>query len=411
MVDLLSFQAKWRALQATMSPAELKHQQNLIDAAHNEAKAILLGNPPVKVTSISDLAMVKTALGEADVPLNTIAAPGLSAYVDNLGQIWGTNTYEQLDLGWIESLTYYNQYKNNKGTFGGDAQIITIKNDANIAIAGDWGTGYWRGGATPASKVAALMTASNPDYTIHIGDTYYAGTQPEMTNNLASIWPKGNSGSFAIPGNHEMYCGDNFYNAILPTLCPLQNGVSYCALQNDNWLILCLDSSYYATGDMYMDGSIMDPQSGGPQVTWLLNVIKQAGSRKIIVVTHHQPVDLGGLHITNLFGQINTILTLYNLKIAFWYYGHEHNAAVYGQYSAMYYPARCIGHAAIPYGVASDLTDALGTTVVWAESQSANDSDYPERILNGYLTMNLNGAAMTESLYSENGDLRWSQRN
>ncbi|CAN5910598.1 hypothetical protein BH11BAC7_BH11BAC7_00430 [soil metagenome] len=195
------------------------------------------------------------------------------------------------------------------------------------------------------------------------------------------------------------------------SLSPLQKGVSYCALQNDNWLILCHDSSYYATRDMYMDGSIMDPQSGGSQVTWLLNVIKQAGSRKIIVVTHHQPVDLGGLHITNLFGQINTILTLYNLKIAFWYYGHEHNAAVYGQYSAMYYPARCIGHAAIPYGVAADLTDALGTTVVWAESQSANDSDYPERILNGYLTMNLNSAAMTESLYSENGDLRWSQTN
>lgn len=97
--------------------------------------------------------------------------------------------------------------------------------------------------------------------------------------------------------------------------------------------------------------------------------------------------------------------------MSFWYYGHEHNAAVYGSNSAMYYPARCIGHAAIPYGVASDLTDALGTTVVWAESQSANDMDYPERILNGYLTMNLNGTSMTESLYSENGDLRWSQSN
>jgi hypothetical protein len=182
-------------------------------------------------------------------------------------------------------------------------------------------------------------------------------------------------------------------------------------LQNDNWLIICLDSSYYATGDMYMDGSIMDPQSGGPQVTWLLNVLKQAGSRKIIIVTHHQPVDLGGLHITNLFGQINTLLMINNLKPAFWYYGHEHNAAVYSQFSAMYYPARCIGHAAIPYGVASDLTSATGTTVTWAETQSANDPDYPERILNGYLTLALNGTGMTESLYSENGDVRWSQTN
>lgn len=411
MIDLLSFQAKWRALQATMTPAELKHQQDLINEAHEEAKQILLGNPPKKISSISDLAMVKTALGEADIPLNAIKTPAGAIYVDNLGQIWGTNKYEQLDLGWISSATYYNEYKNNKGSFGGDAQVITIPNDVNIAIAGDWGTGYWRGGATPASKVAALMTASNPDYTIHIGDTYYAGTQDEMSNNLLNIWPKGTSGSFAIPGNHEMYCGDNFYNAILPTLCPLQNGVSYFALQNDNWLIICLDSAYYATGDYYMDGSIMDTQNAGAQVSWLLNILPNAGTRKVIIVSHHQPVDLPGLNTTNLFSQVNLLLNLYNLKPAFWYYGHEHNAAIYSQYSAMYYPARCIGHAAIPYGVASDLTNALGTTVVWAESQSANDPDYPERILNGYLSMNISGTSMTETLYSENGDVRWSQAN
>ncbi len=411
MLNLLAFQAKWRLLQTTMSPAEIKHQQDLIDAAHEEAKAILLGNPPVKVTSISDLAMVKTALGEADVPLNALQGAALPAYVDNLGQIWGMNTYEQLDLGWIASLVYYNEYKKKKGSFGGDAKVIPIPDEVNIAIAGDWGTGYWRGAATPALKVAEQMIASNPDYTIHIGDTYYAGTMDEMNNNLAKIWPKGKSGSFAIPGNHEMYCGDNFYNEILPALCPLQNGVSYFALQNDNWLILCLDSSYYATGDMYMDGSIMDPQTGGPQVKWLMDILPQAGKRKIIILTHHQPIELDGNRVTNLFGELNTLLMVNKLKPAFWYYGHEHNAAVYNENSAMYYPARCIGHAAIPYGVASDLTNALGTTVSWAESQSANDAAYPQRILNGYLSMKLNGAAMTETLYSENGDVRWTQTN
>lgn len=411
MTNLLAFQAKWQRIKATLSAAELKHQQNLIDAAHEEAKAILLGNPPVKVTSIPDYAMVKTALGEADVPLNTLVKPGMATYVDNLGQIWGMRKYEQLDLGWIESLTYYNEYKNRKGHFGGDAQIIAIPNDATIAIAGDWGTGYWRGTATPAAKVAALINAAKPDYTIHIGDTYYSGTNDEMNNNLANIWPKGNAGAIAIPGNHEMYCGDNFYNAILPSLCPLQNGVSYCALQNDSWLIICLDSSYYSTGDLYMDGSIMDSRSGGPQVHWFLDVLKQAGKRKIIIVTHHQPMDLPGMHLTNLFGQVNALLMVNGLKPAFWYFGHEHNAAVYGQYSAMYYPARCIGHGAIPYGVSSDLTTVTGSTVLWAETKSANDPQYPERILNGYLMLSLNDASMTETLYSENGDVRWMQTN
>ncbi|HTF03089.1 MAG TPA: metallophosphoesterase [Bacteroidia bacterium] len=411
MTNLLAFQSKWQKLKATMSPAELKHQQDLIDEAHNEAKAILLGNPPAKVNSITDLAMVKTALGEADIPLTALNTSNAAAYVDNLGQIWGFRTYEQLDLGWVASLVYYNEYKNKKGSFGGDAQVIPIPNDAKIAIAGDWGTGYWRGADTPAAKVAALMTAAKPDYTIHIGDTYYAGTQDEMNNNLLNIWPKGKSGSFAIPGNHEMYCGDNFYNAILPTLCPLQNGVSYFALQNDNWLIICLDTAYYASGDLYMNGSIMDQQSGGEQVKWLMSILPKAGNRKIVIVTHHEPLDLGGSHITNLFGEINTLLMVNNLKLAFWYYGHEHNAAVYSELSAMHYPARCIGHGAIPYGVASDLSTATGTTVTWAETQSANDPSYPNRILNGYLVMELNGAAMTESLYSENGDLRWSQVN
>jgi hypothetical protein len=45
--------------------------------------------------------------------------------------------------------------------------------------------------------------------------------------------------------------------------------------------------------------------------------------------------------------------------------------------------------------------------VAWAETRSADDSQYPQRVLNGFIRLELNGMALTETLYDENGQRRW----
>jgi hypothetical protein len=47
-----------------------------------------------------------------------------------------------------------------------------------IAIAGDWATG-----TAEAEAVTELMSAKQPDFTIHLGDVYYVGGEAEIRQN------------------------------------------------------------------------------------------------------------------------------------------------------------------------------------------------------------------------------------
>jgi hypothetical protein len=417
MTNLTILQQRLREEMSKLTPAQLADFNALVDKAHIQAQAILAGNMDGLNGAPKELSLVRSILNPEISLLKTLPSTDVPAYVDPEGNIWGLSTYEQLDPGWAECGVQYLNYLKQIVTMSTNGQLITIDDDVTLALCGDWGTGYWNGSNTAASKIAQLINAVNngnpPDYTIHLGDTYYSGTSAEMTNNLLNIWPAGSAGTFAIPGNHEMICKEIYYNNILPQLCTLQSGASYFALQNTNWLIICLDSAFYASGDFYADGSILDSNNQGPQADWLTQtILPQAGTRNVIIVTHHQPMDLPGQNILQLFGQVNALLAMYNLAPAYWYFGHEHNGAIYGSDSIIQYPARLIGHGAIPAGVATDLTNSTGTglPVVWSETQSANDPAYPLRILNGYLYLQLNGSGIQETLYSENGDVRWSSQ-
>jgi hypothetical protein len=66
---------------------------------------------------------------------------------------------------------------------------------------------------------------------------------------------------------------------------------------------------------------------------------------------------------------------------------------------------RCIGHGALPWGQASELAE--NPNVVWYETRSAEDPDIPQRVLNGFAMLYLDGANMREVLYDENGGVAW----
>jgi len=66
---------------------------------------------------------------------------------------------------------------------------------------------------------------------------------------------------------------------------------------------------------------------------------------------------------------------------------------------------RCCGHGALPWGQASSL--ASSPNVEWYENHSANDPDIPQRVLNRFALLSLNGPNIQETFYDENGGVAW----
>ena len=66
----------------------------------------------------------------------------------------------------------------------------------------------------------------------------------------------------------------------------------------------------------------------------------------------------------------------------------------------------CCGHGAVPHGAAPELDG--NDAYEWRESASADDPQIPLRILNGFVLLELQGEALTESFIDENNRLRWS---
>src|SRR5574341_1039928 len=145
------------------------------------------------------------------------------------GTILGSGTYQDFDTGWVWALLNYLTNVADPGRVapftppGGLAPFTqplqTNGGQARIALVGDWGTGEFDsgGGYDPAASVMQTITQLNPDYIIHLGDVYYAGTQDappplEESQHFLQMWPQMPARrSFTLNSNHEMYGGANGY--------------------------------------------------------------------------------------------------------------------------------------------------------------------------------------------------------
>jgi hypothetical protein len=204
-----------------------------------------------------------------------------------------------------------------------------------------------------------------------------------------------------------MYSGAKpyFNQALGSSLFAIQQGRSYFALENDNWVIVGLDSAYYSNAEgLYMDGAIV--QDGGPQLQ--LDFLKQQAGKgkKTIVLTHHSGLTEDGSEATNLWSQVMSAFPP-GTAPAYWYWGHVHAAVVYkprpeGTANVL---CRCCGHGALSWGHASELAD--NSNVVWYEQRLAKDPDIPERVLNGFVVLYLDGPKINEVFYDENGGVAW----
>jgi hypothetical protein len=281
----------------------------------------------------------------------------------------------------------------------------SIDDNAVIAIFSDWGTGLY-GAPHIANSVSRLERC---DICLHLGDTYYSGSEREIQDRLVADWPHLSlkAVSRTLNGNHEMYSGGQGYFQALKTP-PFHQPASCFAMQNTNWLLICLDTAYV---DFDLDDS---------QVEWVQRRIAAAGNRKIILFSHHQPYSVlsgGGENLQSKLG-----LTLDNGRIYAWFFGHEHRLILYAPHTKWGVSARCVGHGGFPEFRAT-APGCGGPTVQFVPLAATIDvpaselldgpnpfvdddpSDPAKYNPHGYLTLQFAGAAVRETYFDPAGGI------
>ena len=355
--------------------------------------------------------------------------------IDYDGTMIASTKFGDLDAGWVTALIFYIALKlgvrevSSWAPFGTTPAVISNTDDTvKIAIVGDWGTGSWTDGNLedyPAQAVINEVQSWTPHYTIHLGDVYYAGTagfldSDEELNNFVDNWPSGSKGSFMLNSNHEMYSGAQgfFGKGLKAPQFTLQQNTSYFAIQSDKWIIIGLDTAYYDKSELFMNGALTDTNQ--------INFIKSlnTANKKIILLTHHNPTNIEGTGTAQGTTQLplwNQVLSALGRAPEYWYWGHVHNAMVYSDAS---FPAqnkvkaRCVGHGAIPFGVAWGLQNPDGTNKpsieyyaheLLSSAYETTDAQQVNRVLNGFAMLTIGPDSLKEEFIDQTGAVHWSQ--
>jgi hypothetical protein len=402
---------------AKLPPEHRRALEPLIWSAHTQAlaaRAVPAARLPARAPH--ELSTVHTMLNEPAPAAEQTALPDLVVHVGSDGTIWGTGQYENLDPRWAYTLVAYADTLASKVPFPtAPPPVIGIPDDVTIALLGDWGAGQYGDGPSPAVQVADVVRNQvKPGIAVHLGDVYYAGTEqslvlePYEQNNFLSLWPAAPGGSFALNSNHDMYGGGTgYFQQTLSASGPFaaQQGMSVFALENANWIIVGLDSAYFATS-FFNDGAI-DPTQQAFIREMALKA--QASDKGLILLSHHNGLSNdGSAPVEPLWSQVTSQIPAGTS--VYWYWGHIHIGAVYAPFTD---PAtqvtvygRCIGHSAIPWGFATELESR---SVLWFESslmKGAAASNYP--IVNGFEAISLSGSSISEVIYDQYGNRRWS---
>ncbi|HVX67997.1 MAG TPA: metallophosphoesterase [Bryobacteraceae bacterium] len=266
---------------------------------------------------------------------------------------------------------------------------------ARVILLADWGTGQ-PGAAAMLERIAAR----DPDAVIHLGDVYYSGTEYEFRNYFWAIWqaklrlpamawgsklevPAGRPATFTLSGNHDLYAGGVPYYQLLDML---GQPASYFCLRNANWQFVAVDTGLHDANPLAR-GSVTELEP--TEAEWLKRRVATAGSRKTILLSHHQlfsAYENIGTGFVNqpLLEQVRDVLP----QLSVWFWGHEHNLVVYGRHLGVL--ARCIGHAAFP--VAAEEVHRQNTDIPVEDVQLPLDQT-GGLLQHGYVVLDLDGAA------------------
>ena len=311
---------------------------------------------------------------------------------------------EQSDfLGWGLSFAIAKSIRwlGGKAPFPGkDPSPYKIGSKARIILVGDWASGVPRAVKVAKQIENVLQDPAGKEmdrHVIHLGDVYYAGRGFEYEQRLASYWPihAGQSiGSWCLNGNHDMFTGGHQYFEFLnkdPRFAR-QAGCSYFGLENDDWLILGLDTAYESEGLRGNSGGLADPQP-----RWIGQQCERARNKKLIFLSHHQLFSPWEGDSPLLAQRLESILKAPR-PISAWFWGHEHRCAVYEPSHNIQYPA-LVGHGGVPV-YAWNKSTPKGVRYHYTESFRRGLERFA---LMGFAQLDLDGPHATVSYINENG--------
>jgi hypothetical protein len=351
------------AATAHVSGDDRAQQQGMIAAWHNaigmlssDAKPVLkkgalgsaiLHTPQNELASRLQTLLVKRATASGNVETvqaaQTISTPAGASFAPEVQSVKFSND----DLvGWLQMAPEV-IFKPPKAEWVAPPPVPqTIADNARIALFADWGTGLY---GAPAI-VRSIEGLDRCEVVLHLGDTYYSGEDDEIRDRLIGTWPKRPAGTLnrALNGNHEMYSGGNGYFQALTSF--FDQPASCFALQNSSWILICLDTAYE---DFDLDQK---------QVAWVKSILAGAGTRKLLLFSHHQPFSQLDSQGPNL--QVALADLLNTQRIHAWFWGHEHRLVIYEPHPKWGFKGRCIGHGGFP-GFRDDLAGSHPDVYQW----------------------------------------------
>ena len=294
---------------------------------------------------------------------------------------------------------------------------VSIGDQVRIALFSDWGSGLY---GAPRIRESIEKDARGFQIAMHLGDTYYSGTNREIQERLVDAFPR--IGSTAVRrtlnGNHEMYSGGaGYFDKALPFV---DQHSSCFAYQNSKWLLVGLDTAYV---DHNLDERDKYGANRTNQVGWLNKVIEDAGpKRKVILFSHHQPfsqLDNQGPKIVAAMG--DDLLQ----RIHVWFWGHEHRCVIYETHKRFGFRGRCIGHGGFP-AFRDQFSGSGDGTYRWVSLPENDDApaaqvlDGPNKYIrgeenryspHGYVSLDIDGDECVESFFAADAEqLRDPQR-
>lgn len=281
----------------------------------------------------------------------------LTEMIENARNLWK----------WAPTLWYYLQsrcgkrYYSSPKAYEGEHSVFKPEKQDNLSIglAGDWAS-YTH----ESAQVMMAMAEDDPDITLHLGDIYLVGMPDEVEENFdprQGDWLRGKLGSFAIPGNHDMYSnGRGFFEVLLPgmglfdqsgRMRQQQRGSFFC-IELEHWRIIGLDTGTNSLGIPFIEMKFKTPTSiVTKQINWLKKRMRHLKPKPTIVCTHHQfqSVGHGEYDYKNLASQLRSV---FGDQPILWFWGHEHRLGIFkyeaGNEKVVPHYGRCIGHGGMP---------------------------------------------------------------
>ncbi len=333
------------------------------------------------------------------------------AHGDTVGaqQILDNENFSNCSPNWAETVEQFLlYYQLNHGNIpyrsGGNYVLDDIPSDATIAIIGDWGTG-----TEAATRLLQQVARKNPQVVLHLGDIYYAGTPAECQSRFLTPCKTLLADStrvYTLSGNHDMYSGGVGYYGLVDQF---QQQASYFCFGNNDWQFLAMDTGYSDFNPTPWMAANVEPTLTPVEAAWHADKIEQAGNRKTVLLSHHQPFSA----YESIAGQSANEKLLKPFKdrdlldkIALWFWGHEHLLAIYDSYEDIA-RGRCVGCSAIPVFAAENPYKVNHTDVPLlngAQGGPIRPAVVSGVYNRGYAIMKLDGPKATISYYQDSDE-------